>query len=331
MKIKGITPILLVILVVLMVTGKIGFLEGPLTVFMEYIDHAIGGQNAIGWSIIILTLIVRLVLLPLMVHQQRLATIQQEKMRLLQPQLSKIQAAQKAATSPEEQQRTSQAMMAVYRENNVSLLGGMNFTAMIIQWPIFFGLYRAIRNAHGMSHASFFGITLSDKSMLLAIATAVVYLLQSWLSTVGVPAEQKKQMMTMMYMMPVMMFFMTYVTNAGIALYFFVGALIFVIQTLIIIFMRPRLRRHVESSFDVRDVADDALAGRLQSDKPQGRFAQMMEEAQKKAQEAQEANPDAATGSSAVKDIQATEFETDEQKKSNRERNAGKQQRKGQE
>lgn len=319
MKIKGITPILLVVLVVLLITGKIGFLQGPLTTFMEYVDHSIGGVNAIGWSIVILTIVVRTIMLPLMVHQQRLATIQQEKMRMLQPQLSKVQAAQKAATTPADQQKASAAMMSIYRENNVSLLGGMNFAALVIQWPIFFGLYRAIQHAHGVGNAAFFGITLGEKSITLAIATAVVYALQSWLSMIGVPKEQKKQMATMMYIMPVMMFFMTYITNAGIALYFFVGAIMVVLQTLIIVIWRPRLRRNVESSFVVKDVADDALAGRLKSDAPQGAFARAMQQAQEAASQNEQTQE--------PKDIEATEHETTDQKVANRERNAGKQQR----
>ncbi|TYC50620.1 membrane protein insertase YidC [Weissella muntiaci] len=315
MKIKGLTPILMVVLVILMITGKIGFLQVPLTDFMEYVDHAIGGVNAIGWSIVILTVVVRTIMLPLMVHQQRLATIQQEKMRMLQPQLTKVQAAQKAATNPADQQRASAAMMSIYRENNVSLLGGMNFAALIIQWPIFFGLYQAIQHAKGISSTAFFGITLGDKSITLAIATAAVYALQSWLSMIGVPKEQKKQMATMMYMMPIMMFFMTYVTNAGIALYFFVGAIMVVIQTLIIVIWRPRLRRNVENSFEVKDVVDDALAGRLESAAPKGAFARAMQQAQESA------------AAQSPKDIDASEHETDDQKVSNRERNAGRQSR----
>lgn len=279
MKIKGLTPILLILLVILFVTGHGYFLEGPLTNFMHMSENWIGGANAVGWSIIILTFVVRLVLLPFMVHQQRAATIQQEKMRLLQPQMTKIQEAQKNAQTQEEKMFASQAMMAVYRENGVSLLGGMNFTVLIIQWPVFMGLYAAIKNSHDLVNASFFGIKLATQSPVLAIATAVVYGLQAYLSMVGVPAEQKKQMQSMMMIMPIMMLFMTWVTNGGIALYFFVGALVMIIQTLIIIVWRPRLRQHVADTFEVKDVVDDALSGKLQSE-PTGPFAQAMKAAQ---------------------------------------------------
>jgi YidC/Oxa1 family membrane protein insertase len=286
-KIK-VTPILLGILIVTAIfhPDHLYFLRGPLTDFMDSAEGWIGGTNAIGWSIIILTVVVRLVLLPLMLHQQRAATIQQEKMRLLQPQLKKVQDAQKNAKTQEEQMMASQAMMTIYRENNVSLLGGMNFGALIIQWPVFFGLYQAISHAQGLSNATFFGIALKQQNLWLAVATGVAYFVQSYLSMIGIPEDQKKIMKQMLYLMPVMMFFTTYITNAGIGLYFFVGALFMVAQTLIVVVWRPRLRKHVSNTFEVKDVADDALAGRIKNDNPQGALAKAMQQAQAQQQAA---------------------------------------------
>src|SRR5699024_7305062 len=105
------------------------------------------------------------------------------------------------------------------------------------------------------------------------------------------PAEQKKQMQMMMYVMPVMMLFMTWVTNAGIALYFFAGALVMILQTLIIIVWRPKLKAHVAETFEVKDVVDDALAGKIKS-KPTGRFAEAMQAAQEQQQQQQAGRKD---------------------------------------
>lgn len=310
----SITPILLIVLVVLMFTGNIGFLKGPLTDFMQWAEHAIGGPNAVGWSIIMLTVVVRLLLMPLMVQQQHAATVQQEKMRLLQPQLTKVQEAQKNATTQEEKMLASQAMMTIYQKNGVSMFGGMNFTTLIIQWPIFIGLYDAIKGSPELAHASFFGISLSEQSTFLAVITGLVYLLQAYLSMIGIPAEQKKAMQTMMYIMPVMMFFMTYATNAGIALYFLVGALVMIVQTLIIVVWRPRIRAGVADTFVVVDVVDDALAGRVEVEQT-GAFASAM----KKAQEQQ-----AAQSQETPKDITNEVTEADIRKE-NEARNRNKQ------
>lgn len=335
MKIKGLTPMLIIILVIMFFTGKIYILAPYLANFMQIVEHMFNDSNAIGWSILILTFIVRIVLLPMQLHQSRNMTIQQEKMRLLQPQLNRVQEAQKAAKTPEEQMRASQAMMHIYRENNVSLLGGMNFTTLIIQWPIFSGLYAAINPhiIHGWSHmdwavtqatsikdANFFGIQLAQSSLWLAIATGLIYLAQSYLSMLGIPEEQKKQMKSMMFMMPIMMFMMTYFTNAGIGLYFFGGAVIMVIQTLLINLWRPRLRQHVKNTFTVKDVVEDALAGKIQA--PQVDKNSSFMERMAAAQEAATKQQDQQADKSASQETPAQQSEINLEKKlTNRERN----------
>ncbi|MCM0583168.1 membrane protein insertase YidC [Weissella diestrammenae] len=331
MKIKGLTPILLIILVILFFTGHIYFLSPYLAHFMNAVGDMLKDTNAIGWSILILTFVVRLVLLPMQLHQSRNMTIQQEKMRLLQPQLTKVQEAQKNAETQEDKMNASQAMMHIYRENGVSMLGGMNFSTLIIQWPIFSGLYAAI-NPHiigGWKHmdwavnqaaeikdASFFGIQLAQHSLGLAIATGLVYLAQSYLSMIGMPEEQKKQMQTMSLMMPIMMFAMTYFTNAGVGLYFFGGAIIMILQTLVINYWRPYLRKQVGESFTVKDVVDDALAGKIKAPEATGFMAKMAE-----------AQQEAAKQQTTVKDV-TPDGQTSADKLSNRERNRGIQQNK---
>lgn len=311
---RSLTPILLLVLLVLLITGNIGFLQGPLTNFMQWAEHTIGGPNAVGWSIVMLTVVVRLFLMPMMIQQQHAATVQQEKMRLLQPQLTKVQEAQKNATTQEEKMQASQAMMAVYQKNGVSMFGGMNFTTLIIQWPIFIGLYDAIRTSKELAHASFFGISLSEQSPLLAIATGVIYMIQAYLSIIGIPEEQKKTMRTMMYIMPVMMFFMTWVTNAGIALYFLVGALVMIVQTIIIVVWRPRIRATVANSFVVNDVVDDALAGRIEMEET-GAFASAMKKAQEQQATQAQQGPKDITNEATEKDMRQANRERNQKNK----------------
>ncbi|AVH74563.1 membrane protein insertase YidC [Weissella koreensis] len=329
MKIKGLTPILIVILIILFFTGHIYILAPYLANFMQIVEGMFNDSNAIGWSILVLTFIVRLVLLPMQLHQSRNMTIQQEKMRLLQPQLTRVQEAQKNAKTPDEQARATQAMMHIYRENNVSMLGGMNFSTLVIQWPIFSGLYAAINPSiiHGwkgmdwalnqaaeIKSATFFGIHLAQPSIGLAIATGLIYLIQSYLSTLGIAPEQKKQMRTMMFMMPIMMFMMTFFTNAGIGLYFMGGAVIMVLQTLMINLWRPRLRRHVGANFEVKDVVEDALAGRIKTPET-GKNSSFMDKMAAAQQQA------AQQGQTERKDVTPNNKEKNSQRLSNREKN----------
>ena len=61
----------------------------------------------------------------------------------------------------------------------------------------------------------------------------------------GMPKEQRKQMQMMMFMSPAMITVMTFVSPAGLGLYFFVGGVFACIQTLIINAMRPKIKQQI--------------------------------------------------------------------------------------
>ncbi len=86
-----------------------------------------------GWSLIIFTLAVKLILLPLGLKQQRSMT----KMQLVQPKLLEIQKKYE-----NDKQKQSEETMKLYKEYNISPMGGC--LPMLIQLPILFGLYRVI-------------------------------------------------------------------------------------------------------------------------------------------------------------------------------------------
>ncbi|MGR6687941.1 membrane protein insertase YidC [Furfurilactobacillus rossiae] len=224
------------------------YLGEPMVHFMEWAAKLLGGSY--GWAVILLTVIVRLILLPLMARQSRQATVQQEKMSMVRPQMNDIQARQKAAKTPEERNAISQEMMQLYRDNGISMTGGIGCLPLIIQLPIFAALYAAIRYAPELVNATFYGIHLGKPNIILAILSFLAYLLQGYLSLLGLPEDQKKQMRSMMIMSPIMILFVTFSTPAALGLYFFVGGLFACLQTLIIAWYRPRIRKQVAKELE---------------------------------------------------------------------------------
>lgn len=201
--------------------------------------------NSLGWAIIVITFIVRLVLMPIMIKQSKNATIQQEKIAHIKPLMEDITKRQKEATSDAERMAINQEMMQLYRDNNISMTGGIGCLPLLIQMPIFAALYAAIQYSPELSRSYFYGINLGQRSFTLVALSFVVYALQGWLSTLGVPEAQRAQMRQMMIISPLMITFMTYISPAGLGLYFFVGGIFACIQTLIINYMRPRIRKEV--------------------------------------------------------------------------------------
>lgn len=221
------------------------YLARPGQAVMQWLSHILG--NNYGWAIIGLTVIVRLVLLPMMINQQRKSTYQQEKMAAVRPQMADIQKRQKEAQTQDEKAAVSNEMMQLYRDNGISMTGGIGCLPLLIQLPIFSALYYAIRFSPELSSATFMGISLGKSSMILAILAFLSYLAQGYLSMIGLPEEQKKSMRMMLIISPVMILFVSMSAPAGLGLYFFVGGLFACLQTLIINFFRPRIRREVEA------------------------------------------------------------------------------------
>ena len=157
--------------------GKVyEYLAKPMQHLMEWLASLMG--NNYGWAIIVIVIVVRLILLPVMMSQMKKSTLMQEKMSMIQPQLREIQRQQKAAKTPEEQAAATQAMMALYRDNNISMTGGIGCLPLLIQLPVFAALYAAIRYSPDLYHATFLGIPLGKPSILLAILSFVAYLFQ---------------------------------------------------------------------------------------------------------------------------------------------------------
>ena len=225
----------------------------PTQHIMDALSNWLGGSgNSYGWAIILITFIVRLVLMPVMLSQLKKSTIQQEKLGSIRPQLNDIQKRQKEAKTPEERAQISQEMMALYKENNISMTGGIGCLPLLIQMPIFAALYAAIQYSELLSKSTFYGINLGQRSFTFVILTFLIYALQGWLSLQGVSEEQKKQMSSMMIVSPVMLAFMTYISPAGLGLYFFVGGIFACIQTLLINIMRPRIRANIEAELKAK-------------------------------------------------------------------------------
>jgi YidC/Oxa1 family membrane protein insertase len=89
-----------------------------------------------GASIIGLTVVIRLLILPLTFKQVR----SMQALQRLQPEMKKIQARYK-----DDKQRQQQAMMEFYREHQVNPLGSC--LPLILQFPFFIGLYQTLRSA----------------------------------------------------------------------------------------------------------------------------------------------------------------------------------------
>lgn len=224
------------------------YLAVPTQTVLNWIASLFGGNYVI--SIAVVSIIVRLILMPTMFKQMKTMTLNQEKMSLLKPYVDEINERANNAATPEEKMAIQQETMELYRLNNVSLTGGLasGCLPVIITMPIYSALYNAIQFSPEISNSSFMGISLGSVFLPISIATAFVYLIQGFISQQYMDEAQKQTNRSMLYMMPIMMFVMTMGTAAGIGVYFFTSGLTAILQSWIQNeFIRPRVKAEIDA------------------------------------------------------------------------------------
>ena len=207
------------------------FLVGPLQKFFFLIHsgvHTIIPNNnlSFGLTIIVFTIIIRLILLPLSIKQTRSTA----KMGAIQPEMKKVQAKYKS-----DPQKAQQEVMKLYKENGVNPMGGC--LPMIVQMPILFALFYVFNtlNMHGAGFLWMKDLTKSDPMYILPIlSTVTTYFSSKLMQPPTADGAQSKQTSTMNTGMAIFMGFMSMKMKGALVLYWVINNLIQVIQTLVI-------------------------------------------------------------------------------------------------
>lgn len=169
-----------------------------------------------GWSIIIVTIIIRLLTLPLMLKQLRSSRI----MQALQPEMQKIR--EKYNQDPQKMQMET---MKLFQKHNVNPFAGC--LPIFVQMPILIAFYHAIyRHEHIPGH-TFLGIELGQAFWGLAILAGITtYLQQQMMGT-----QNNPQMQILMVILPIMITVFAFYFPAALSLYWVVGNLFTIAQT----------------------------------------------------------------------------------------------------
>ena len=204
-----------------------------------------------GVAIIIVTIIVRLIILPLGIYQSWKATLHSEKMNALKHVLEPHQTRLKEASTQEEKLEAQQALFAAQKEHGISMFGGVGCFPILIQMPFFSAIYFAAQHTEGVSEASFLGIALGSPSWILIACAGVLYYVQSLLSLHGVEDEtQREQLKKMIYMSPMMIVMFSIFSPASVTLYWVVGGFMMILQQFIVNYIiRPKLRKKVREEY----------------------------------------------------------------------------------
>jgi len=206
-----------------------------------------------GLAVIALTVIIRLVMLPLTLKQLRASKELSEKMQALQPKLQQVQ--KKYA---KDMRKLQQETGKLYKEAGISPLGCLSSPMLIpllIQFPIWIALYQAVIQAIAITPQDLLGLSqhlyswsivqqalpvsgkflwlnLGEPDPYFIIALLVIvtmWVSQKMMTTITADPRQQQMNNMMQLMMPLLFGFITLTLPSGLGLYFVVSAIFSII------------------------------------------------------------------------------------------------------
>ncbi len=207
--------------------GIFGFIAKPLHQLLVWLH---GGVGSWALAIILLTIIVKLVLLPLTNKSYR----SMQKMQKLKPKLDKLKA-----ELGDDRQKFAQEQMALFKREGVNPLGGC--LPMVLQMPVWFGLYQTIYSSVELYRAPM-GLWIHDLSApdpfyILPIVLGLLMFVQTMLTT-STGAIEGMQGKLLKFGMPVMFSVFMLFLPAGLVLYILVNVILTIGQN---VFIRRRM------------------------------------------------------------------------------------------
>ncbi|HYO80419.1 MAG TPA: membrane protein insertase YidC [Bryobacteraceae bacterium] len=213
--------------------GWFTFLARPIFLALNWLND--NWVRNYGWSIILLTILINMLLLPLKISGMK----GMKKMAALQPEIQAINEKYKniSIRDPRKAQQNEE-VMALYKKHGVNPLGA-GCMPLVLQIPFFFAFYKVLSIAIELRGADWLWIrdlAQFDPWYLLPVVMVITqFVLQKMTpSTTADPAQQK-----MMLFMPLLFGFLFFKASAGLVLYWLTGNIVGILQQWLINRMGP--------------------------------------------------------------------------------------------
>lgn len=188
----------------------------PLSDSMDWFADLLWGQY--GLSILVVTIIIRLIILPLTLKQYRSS----KRMQEIQPELQKLK--EKFKDDVKKQQEET---MKLFQKHGVNPLAGC--LPILIQMPVLIALYNAIMRNEHIREQSFLWMQLGtpDSFYILPILAALTTFIQQKMMS----AQMNAQMRSLMIIFPILIFVMSMNFASALPLYWVYSNLFTIVQT----------------------------------------------------------------------------------------------------
>jgi YidC/Oxa1 family membrane protein insertase len=179
-----------------------------------------------GWAIVIATILINAAVLPLRIAGMKTSL----KMQRIQPMMDDIKKKyEKYSMRDPRKQEMQKEMWELQRKEGVNMLGGC--LPMLLQIPFLYAFYVVLMNAIELRQAGWLWIrdlSAADPYHILPIATVLTMMVLQYITPAAGMEPAQRRMMNIM--MPLMMGWFTWTVAAGLALYWTLGNVVFVLQ-----------------------------------------------------------------------------------------------------
>ncbi|HSF39593.1 MAG TPA: membrane protein insertase YidC [Thermoanaerobaculia bacterium] len=209
--------------------GMFGVLARPLLAALHWIyDHVVANY---GWAIILLTIVIKILLLPL-THKSMMSM---RKMQELNPKVQRIRDKYRTKLKDKQgrpniemQQQMNQEMMGLYKEHGVNPAGGC--LPILLQMPILFAFYRLLSAAAELRGAPWMlwvqDLSVQDPYYVLPIVMGATQFLQVRMAPpAGDPMQRR-----IFQLMPIFMTFLFLGVPSGLVLYWLTNNVLTIVQ-----------------------------------------------------------------------------------------------------
>jgi YidC/Oxa1 family membrane protein insertase len=207
--------------------GMVWWIAKPMLLVLRFFVHH--GIPNWGWSILVLTFILNLAMLPTRFMMMKSSL----KMQRIQPQMDAIKAKYaKYKTTDPRRQEMNQEIFDLQRREGVNMFGSC--LPMLLQYPLLWGFYRMLEYAIELRHAHWLwlpDLSAADPTHILPIFVIVSMVMsQLFMPSPGVDQAQQRMMA---FMMPAIFGVMMWSIGSGVALYWAGSNLIGVAQQVV--------------------------------------------------------------------------------------------------
>jgi YidC/Oxa1 family membrane protein insertase len=231
---------------------------GSLSIFfLATLKTLYGWVGNWGLAIILLTLVIKLILLPL----THWSYVSMRNMAAVKPLIDEIN---KKFSAPEDREKKNQAMLELYKTHKINPM--MGCFPMLLQMPIWISLYSMLARSVELYHTPFFlwitDLSQRDPYFILPVVLGGSMFVQQKLTPTTADSQQAKMLM---YFMPVMFTGFMLFLPAGLNLYILVSTVLTILQQKLL--YKPKVATTVDKKVQLMADLDQKELSNLKKDK----------------------------------------------------------------